>query len=53
MSDFAGGRDVMVDCLVQIYSAHQKSGDRVTETVQFYVVITFIFVSELSTKKMM
>jgi len=31
-----------------MYSAHQKSGDRVTETVQFYVVITYIFVSELS-----
>jgi len=25
---------------VSAYSAHQKSGDGVTETVQFYVVIT-------------
>ena len=24
-----------------MYSAHQKSGDRDTETVQFYVVITY------------
>jgi len=35
-----------------VYSAHQKSGNRVTETVQFYVVITytstFTFVSELN-----
>jgi len=31
-----------------IYSAHQKSGDRVTETVQFYVVIAYTFMSELS-----
>jgi len=30
------------------YSTHQKSGDRVTETVQFYVVITFTFISGLS-----
>ena len=30
------------------YSAHQKSGDRVRETVEFYVVITYTFVSELS-----
>ena len=30
------------------YSAHQKSGERVTETVQFYVVITLTFVSDLS-----
>jgi len=32
----------------QLYSAHQKSGDRVKETIQFYVVITYTFVSELS-----
>jgi len=32
----------------ETYSAHQKSGDRVTEIVQFYVVITYTFVSELS-----
>jgi len=31
-----------------INSAHQKSVDRVTETVQFFVVITYTFVSELS-----
>ena len=30
------------------YSEHQKSGDRVTKTVQFYVVITYTFVLELS-----
>jgi len=30
-----------------LYNAHQKSGDRVTETVKFYV-ITYTFVSELS-----
>ena len=36
---------VMKDCK---HSAHQMSGDRVTETVQFYVVITYTFVSELS-----
>jgi len=30
-----------------LYSAHQKSGDRVTETVQLYVVITYTIVSEL------
>jgi len=29
-------------------SGHQKSGDRITETVQFYVVITYTFVLELS-----
>ena len=34
----------MLHCL---YSAHQKSGDRVTETVQFSVVIAYTFVSEL------
>jgi len=32
----------------KLYSAHQQSGDRVTETVHFYVVITYTFVSELS-----
>ena len=30
------------------YSGHQKSGDRVTENVQFYVFITCTFVLELS-----
>jgi len=29
-----------------LYSAHQKYGDWVTETAQFYVVITYKFVSE-------
>ena len=31
----------------KIYSAHHKSGDRVTLTVQLYVVIAYTFVSEL------
>jgi len=31
-------------CYTVIYIAHQKSGDRVTETVQFYDVITYNYV---------
>jgi len=31
-----------------MYSAYQTSGDRVIETVQLHVVITYTFVSELS-----
>jgi len=39
---------VLTDCSSRVdsrylYSAHQKSGDRVTETVQFYVVITYLY----------
>ena len=30
-----------------MYSAHQKSGDRVEKASQFYVVITYTFVLKL------
>jgi len=30
------------------YSAHQKSSDRVRETVQLYAVVTYTFVTELN-----
>jgi len=37
----------LVSIIIYTYSANQKSGDRVTKTVQFYVVIAYTFVSEL------
>ena len=39
---------VFLISIMPIYSGHQKSGDKVTETVQFFVVITYICVLELA-----
>jgi len=51
---FNGGRKSLLLQMCEFktspYSAHQKSGDRVT--VQIYVVIAYTFVSELGKKKM-